>query len=166
MMYSFEKYDINNKISKSKTKDMLNILIKFYNNFNKEDNSKKEVYEPWINMIRNTKDYNILLYYDSNTLVGFINYLYHDLGLMLSEIQIKEEYQSKYNILRIVLKEVLNISEKNRYKYIYGTINSKNIRSQQVFTHIGFENVKGNLYKISYDNLLIWIEKDKNDLLK
>ena len=80
---------------------------------------------------------------------------------MLSEVQIKKEYQSKYNILRNMIREVLNITTIDNFKYedVFLTISKINTRSQNVFTHIGFELQEGVLYKISKNNLIKWIEK-------
>ena len=58
-----------------------------------------------------------------------------------------------------MLKITLEICDKKRSKKIFGTINRKNIKSINVFTHIGFNNITKNKYEISYDNLLKWIHK-------
>ena len=119
------------------------------------------MYNKWVEMITNTPNYNILVCKLNNEIVGFIAFMYLDIGLMISEIQIKREYQGKFKILKNMLREVLNISIKDKfdYKYVFGTINSVNVRSQAVFTHIGFKKQKGILYRISYKNLLKWIKK-------
>lgn len=149
----FEHYSYNKKISKKKCYEMLDILIKFYNEFNGKDNGTKEMCDPWINMIRNTKDYYVLLCYENNLLIGFVNYMYQNDGLMLSEVQIREEYQNK-GLLKVLLREVIT---KNRCDNILCTIHKNNIKSQNVFTHVGFKLVKDTLYKISYDDLIKWI---------
>ena len=154
----FETYNLDKKIPISKINQMLDILVPFYNKLNGKDNSTKEMCDPFINMIRNTKDYNILLCYIGKTLVGFVNYMYQDRGLMLSEIQIREEFQGK-NILRKMIKKVIDDSDKSRYKDIYLTINPKNTKSYQVFTHIGFKNIENVLYKISYKEMNNWLNK-------
>lgn len=111
--------------------------------------------DTWINMVRNTKDYFILLFYKDSELLGFINYMYLDYGLMLSEIQISKYYQDK-KYLKAMLKELINSLDR-KVDNIYASINSKNIKSKQVFTHIGFMRDKNILYKISYNDLLKWI---------
>ena len=156
----FEYYDYDNKIPMDKIDEMLKIIIKFYNKFNKRNNSTEEVYSPWINIVRNTKDYHVLLCYLDKELVGFINYMYQENGLMLSEIQIKDQFQGKNDILRKMIGEVLNISDKNKYSEILCTINPKNEKSKLIFTHIGFKNIEGILYKIDYNNLLNWVNKN------
>ena len=157
--FSYELFDYDNKIPKDKYDKIYKILVENENIITNKDNSSKEMYDKWVNMISNTKDYNILLCYKDNIIVGFIAFMYLDIGLMLSEIQIKKEYQSKYNILKNMLKELLNVSDKNKYEYLYGTISSHNEKSRNVFTHIGFKNEKGILYKIKYDDLFKWIKK-------
>ncbi|NLA32945.1 MAG: hypothetical protein GX864_03295, partial [Mollicutes bacterium] len=112
---NFEYYNYNNKIPLSKVEEMLEVLIPFYNELNGKDNSNKDMCDSWINSIRNTKDFAIILLYFDNLLVGFINYMYQKEGLMISEIQIRKEYQGKYRILRKLLGEMINNSDKNRY---------------------------------------------------
>lgn len=155
----YKHYNYDNKIPLAKAREVLEIIIPFYNELNGKDNSSKEMCDPWLKMIRNTKDYNIILLYFDDLLVGFVNYMYQDGYLMISEIQIKKEYQGKHNILRKLLREMLINSEKNRYSKILGTINKKNTKSIEVFAHIGFINIKDNLYQISYDELFNWINK-------
>lgn len=157
--FTYKRYNYDNKIPYTRIKEMLSIIILFYNKFNGKDNSTKEMCEPFIKYIRNTKDYNILLCYIGKKLVGFVNYMYQDRGLMFSEIQIISECQGKYDILRKMIEQVLLNTDKSRYKYIYGTINPKNIKSRNVFTHIGFVNVEKNLYRISYKSLKEWVER-------
>ena len=152
----YELYSYDNKISRKKCFEMLEILVKFYNDFNGMDNGSKEVYNPWIKMIRNTKDYYILLCYKDNVLIGFLTYMYQDIGLMLSEAQIREEYQNK-GYFKKILKEVIMSSDISKYKDIYLTIHKNNIKSQEVFKHIGFKLVENTLYKISYEELLDWL---------
>ena len=74
----YELYSYENKIPLDKCYEMLQILISFYDEFNGMNNGSKDKYEPWINMIRNTKDYYVLLCYENNKLIGFINYMYQD----------------------------------------------------------------------------------------
>lgn len=90
-----EIYSYENKISLDKCNQMLDILVSFYNDLNGKENNTKEMRDTWINMVRNTKDYFILLFYKDSELLGFINYMYLDNDLMLSEIQISKYYQGK-----------------------------------------------------------------------
>ena len=75
---------------------------------------------------------------------------------MLSEGQIRSEYQNKGYLTKL-LKEVIYNSDKSRYDDVLMTINSKNIVSQNIFKHIGFKQVNNNLYKISYKVLVEWL---------
>lgn len=93
----------------------------------------------------------------NNEIVAFCAYMYVSKGLCLSEVQIKCEYQGKYDILRKLLKEVIEKCDKDKSKIICGTINPKNIKSINVFTHIGMKNTEGKWYEISYDDLIRWI---------
>lgn len=152
---------MNYKLYNGKTIDniflneMHNILVENYNKINNKDNSSNETYNEWVNMIRTTKDYNILICLDNNLLVGFVCYTYLDIGLMLSEIQIKKEYQVKHNILKNMLRNIL-VNTNNTYSKVYATINNDNTKSKEVFTHIGFKNIKGVLYDIDKTNLMKW----------
>lgn len=140
---------------------MCEILVENYNKINNKNDTVENSYGSWFNMISNTPNYNILLCLKNTELVGFICYMYIDRGLMLSEVQIKEKYQGKYDILRKMLKQVIDRSNKELYNDVYATISSRNIKSQAVFKHIGFENVKGVLYKININNLIQWVIKSK-----
>lgn len=134
--------------------EMYHILVNNYNEINNIDNSSKEIHDEWISMIRNTNNYNILLCLENNKVIAFIAYTNIEDKLMLSEIQIKKEYQSKYNILKSMIKYVIN--KENNYKKILITINSNNTKSKDIFTHIGFKNIKGILYEIDIINLMKW----------
>ena len=168
-MIEFKIYDVNNKIPENRYLEMHQILIDDYvkrNGIDKYNENKEKLtnegFNNWVNMIRNTPNYNILLYLDSNNVVGFVCFMYKDNKLILSEVQIMEEYQGKYDILRQLLKKVLELSDKTKYNIISGTINKNNNKSINVFTHIGLINTNDNWYEISYDKLLKWIKKDKN----
>ena len=101
-----EIYSYENKISLYKCNQMLDILVSFYNDLNGKENNTKEMRDTWINMVRNTKDYFILLFFKDSELLGFINYMYLDNDLMLSEIQISKYYQDK-KYLKPMLKELI-----------------------------------------------------------
>ena len=140
---------------------MCKILVENYNMINDTNDSVDNSFPEWLNMIENTQNYNMLLCFKNEELVGFRSYTYIDIGLMLSEVQIKKEYQGKYDILRKMLKQVIDKSDKRLYSDVYGTISSKNLKSQNVFKHIGFENTKGILYKININTLITWINRSK-----
>ena len=151
---SFEIYNNDNKITKDKYDIIYKIIVE-------NEKSNDDMYNKWVNMITSTPNYNILITKYDDIVVGFIAFMYLDMGLMLSEVQIKKEYQGKYNILKYSLNEVINISNKDNFKYdyIYGTINDKHTKSRDVFTHIGFVKQDGVLYRISHNKLMSWIKK-------
>lgn len=154
----YKIFDYDNKITKKDYVVLYEIAKKNYSKIG-IGNDSKELFKNWVNIVTNTKGYNILVYYINNSIVGYIAFMYIDIGLMLCEVQIKEEFQGKNEILKSMLKKLCSIVEKRKFNYIYGNINKKNTKSLNVFNHIGFENEKGNLYKISYEKLIKWINK-------
>ena len=109
-----------------------------------------------VNTILNTKDYNILLYYEDNIIIGFIAFMYIDNYLCLSEVQFDKKYKNK-GYLKNMLKEVIKVSDKQRYNTVFATINPSNELSKSVFTHIGFINTEKERYEISYDHLFKYL---------
>lgn len=160
----FELYSKNNKIPDNIAKIIHEILID--NLINREENIGKErkdftndeIYNKWLNMLRNENDYYILVYYYNNEIVAFINYSYMNKGLCLCEVQIKREYQGKYNILRYMINHILNTTDRSKYNNVCGTIGN-NQRSKDVFTHIGMKHTIGHFYEISVGDLEKWINK-------
>lgn len=156
----FELYDNKNKITKNKYDVIYKFIIDNYLDRFK-DKKRDEVdtidaYNNWVNMILNTQNYNILLYYKNNKIIGFIAFMYIDNYLCLSEVQFDINYKNK-GYLKDMLKEVIDRSDKSKYDKIYGNINKNNELSKNVFTHIGFKNPEKNRYEISYNDLLKWI---------
>lgn len=162
----FEIYNSINKIPKKRYLEMNDILTNDYikrNGIEKYNENKErlthEGFNNWVNMITNDPNYNIVLSLIDNKIIGFVCFMYYeDNKLMLSEVQIIPEYQKK-NILKLLLTKVIDVADKSKYTTIVGTINKNNINSQQVFTHIGMINTKDNLYEISCDNIMKWINK-------
>ena len=58
------------------------------------------------------------------------------------------KFQDKYDILRKLLKEVINRCKSEKSKIICATINLKNIKSKNVFKHIGMKILKENGMKL------------------
>ena len=139
----FELYNDKNKIPKDKYDVIYNFITDNYFDRCKDKNQidSKEAYNNWVNTILTTKDYNILLYYNDNKIIGFISFMYIDNYLCLSEVQFDIKYKNK-GYLKNMLKGVIDNSDKSRYNMIYGTINKNNELSKSVFTHIGFVNTK------------------------
>jgi len=155
--FDFKLYGYSNKVPIKTCKEMLEIITKFYNNLN-DCNYSDEDCNKWVKLIRNTKDYHVLLCYKGKTLIGFINYTYMNKDVMLSEVQIKEEYQKK-GVLKVLLEEVIKNTKRKKIEYFLGTIGKKNINSQNVFTHIGFKLGEDNLYRITREDLVNWVTK-------
>ena len=159
----FEIYNYINKIPEYRYLKMHEILKDDYINRNGIDKYNKSDFEgnsfnKWVSMIRNDKNYNIILYIIDNNIVGFITYMFIEDKLCISEVQIIKEYQGKYGILKKLIKKVLSLIDKD-IKEVVLTINDNNTKSKEVFTHIGFSNIKSNWYKIDIDKLLLWINK-------
>lgn len=158
---NYNLFSNNNLPNEKALKDMCSILVENYNIINNTSDTIEDSFEEWVNMIKNTENYNILICKKDTEIIGFVCYTFLDIGLMLSEVQIKKDYQGKYDILRKMLKQVIDKSNKKLYSNVYGTISSKNIKSQNVFKHIGFKNTKGILYKININDLMSWINRSK-----
>ena len=158
----FELYDNKKKIPKTKYDVIYKIIVDNYFDRNKELLSKRdeidteEAYNNWVNTILNTKNYNILLYYKDNKIIGFTAFMYTNNELCLSEVQLNIEHKNK-GYLKNMLREVIKSTDKNKYDIIYGTINKKNLLSKQVFTHIGFKNTDKNRYEITKEKLDDWL---------
>ncbi len=167
----FEYYNSINKIPEYRYEEMNQIMYDFHlkitnNNPSFELHGKN--FDNWVNMIRNDENYNIILYIENNKIIGLICYGYYNNELMISEIQIIEEYQYK-GLVKILLKEMVKQLDLSRFNGIVcGTIRNDNEHSKQVFTHIGMkpqeeDNLNKNykLYKISYDDLVKYLDNNK-----
>ena len=110
-------------------------------------------------MIDETPNYYILTYSIDNEIVGFIAYRYMNNKLCLSEVQIVPEYQGVDNTLKKMLGKVIDVSNKTKYEKVCGTINPKNSKSINVFSHIGMINVDKLWYEISLDDLEKWLKR-------
>lgn len=162
----FNNSDAKNQIPPKIYKIIYKLIIENYGiraKLNKEELKKIDkitAYNNWVNMIFTTKDYYITVFFDENKIIGFIAFMYDKRGLCLSEVQINKDYQGKNNNLRKMIKIVLDNCEKQKSKKIYVTINPKNTKSINVFTHIGFCNTEGKIYEITYNNLQKWLDKN------
>ena len=152
----FEHYDYENKIPLDKLYDELDLIYEFYENkkFDRKNIDKKS--KDYVSLIYNMKEYKMLVAYKDNMLIGFINYYYKDDNyIMLSEIQIRNDYRNK-GILRELFKELINNNKCNGF---YCTINPNNKNSYDVFTYIGFKKIDDRLYKINYRTFNKWLNK-------
>ena len=156
---------INDKklLNEENFKEMYNILIenlfitypKFLLDRDKYDNMN--AYNKWINMIKNTNDYNVIAYIENNIVIGFLNYSVINDDMWISEVQIKNEYKNK-GILKKLLKEFVSLEDVKKYDNITIHINSDNKISYDVFSHIGFKHTSNTLYKIDYKDLLNYLK--------
>ena len=157
-------YNFANVIDDVRLKSMYDILIenlfKLHPSF-KEERDKydnNDIYNKWKSMVINTKDYSVILYEDKNVIYGFLNYCVIDCKLWISEVQVKKEYQNK-GILKKLVTKFINLDDVKKHDLITIHINSNNILSQTVFSHIGFKNIGNTLYEINYNTLLNWVNK-------
>lgn len=120
-----------------------------------------EMKNEWVDMILNTPDYYIIVCKINEEVVAFLSYCIVNIGLMLSEIQIKEEFQGKLDVFRKIIKEFISKIDINKNDKVYATINSKHTKSKEVFTHIGFTNKVGILYEANTKDILKWLEEKR-----
>lgn len=160
----FELYDKNNNIPDKLAKEIYKFMIDNYCNRKeyfgrpRTDFETQEKYDMWLKMINNYDDYYILIYYYNGNAVAFTSYAFMEKGICLCEIQIKEDYQGKYDILRKMLKYIMNIDDCKKFNNVCGGINN-NQRSVNVFTYIGMKNTEKNWYEISTCDLMKWVNK-------
>lgn len=84
--FEYESFNYDNKITKDAYDPIHKILVENENIITNKNNSSIEMYNKWVEMITNTPDYNILVCKLNNEIVGFIAFMYLDIGLMISEI--------------------------------------------------------------------------------
>lgn len=131
---------------------MYNILIqnlfinypKFLKEKEKHDNN--ENYQKWINMIKETPNYNIITEEENEKVLGFLNYQIENDKLWICEVQIRDENKQSH-ILKKLLKKFVSLN--NNYKTVTIHINKNNTVSKKVFIHIGFKYIGNTLYKIN-----------------
>lgn len=157
--YSFSFFTPKDRIN---NKD-INLIFEILKENEQKINTQvitNEMKNEWVNMILNTPDYYIIVCKINDEVVAFLSYCIVDIGLMLSEIQIKEEFQGKLSIFRKIIREFINKIDLNQYDKIYATINGKHIKSKEAFTHIGFVNKCGILYEANTKSILEWLEEE------
>lgn len=137
---------------------LINNLFKTYPEYlaekNKHDN--KNNYNNLFNSIKTTEQYNVICFEERDLLIGYLSYSVINDELWISEIQIREEYQGK-GVLRKLIEKFVSMPELNDYDYIKIHINKRNIYSQKVFEHIGFKKIgESTIYKIDTENLIKW----------
>lgn len=152
--------EINNNILDQMYKILIDNLFIIYPNFleNKEKHDNEDNKNKWINMIKNTDNYNVITFEENDKVLGFLNYSIIKEEMWITEVQIKDGYKNK-KILKNLLKEFVSIDELKKYEYIIIHINDNNELSKKVFNHIGFYEIGNTLYKIEKDKLIDYLNK-------
>ncbi len=156
--FVFKTFDYNNKIDLDSCSKMHEILkndyikkngIEIYNNSFDNDG-----FEKWVEMLRNDENYNIILCFDDDKLIGFLCYMIINNDIILCEIQIIPEYQKKYGIFRKLFKELPKFDNISNVK---GTIKKDNFHSIECFTNMGMKNTNGLWYEMTYIDFKNWL---------
>lgn len=153
----------SNKITKEYYDKIFNILVENYAIREHLDLATYKAsvypdgYNTWVKTITTTPDYNIIIYYDNLSIIGFIATMVYEKKMGISEIQIDKEYQGKNNNLKEMMKIMYNELSFDNYDKVYANINSHNIKSINVFTYVGFKNFERNKYVIDIDDLKKWL---------
>ena len=156
--FVFKTFDYNNKIDLDYCSKMHEILkndyirkngIETYNN-----NFDNDGFEKWVEMLRNDENYNIILCFNDDKLIGFLCYMIIDNDIILCEIQIIPEYQKKYGIFRKLFKELPKFDNISNVK---STIKKDNLHSIECFTNMGMKNTNGLWYEITYIDFKNWL---------
>lgn len=152
--------EINNNILDQMYKILIDNLFIIYPNFleNKEKHDNEDNKNKWINMIKNTDNYNVITFEENDKVLGFLNYSIIKEEMWITEVQIKDGHKNK-KILKTLLKEFVLIDELKKYEYIIIHINDNNELSKKVFKHIGFYEIGNTLYKIEKDKLIDYLNK-------
>lgn len=141
---------------------LINNLFKTYPEYlaekNKHDN--KDNYNNLFNSIKTAEQYNVICFEEADLLIGYLSYSVINAELWISEIQIRDEYQGK-GVLRKLIGKFVSMPEFKNYRCVKIHINRRNIHSQKVFCHMGFEKIgESTIYKIDTDNLINWNQKN------
>ena len=115
---------------------------------------KDDDYNVWKYDIKLNNKINTYILKDDNEISGYLQFVINDNDICISEVQVKEEYKGDKKTFNKLMKEFINLSEVEPDTIIYLHINPNNIKSKEVFTHIGFVNTSGNRYEIK-GNILI-----------
>ncbi len=97
----YKLFDSERRINKNNYEQIYKIIIDNYaireklNAKQKKEINTKEVYDAWVKMILTTKNYNIIIFYDNDIIIGFIAFMYDERGLCLSEVQIEKTISQK-----------------------------------------------------------------------
>lgn len=141
-------------------KQMYEILISnlfiTYPDIEKDKHDNKENCLKWINMIKSNNDYHVVVYEENNKVIGYLNYMVIENKMWICEAQVKDKNKK---ILKKLITYYVKLKDVSNYDKVTIHINSNNILSQKVFTHIGFKLINNTLYEISMKDLTKWCEK-------
>lgn len=141
-------------------KQMYEILISnlfiTYPDLEKDKHDNKENCLKWINMIKSNNDYHVVVYEENNKVIGYLNYMVIENKMWICEAQVKDKNKK---ILKKLITYYVKLKDVSNYDKVTIHINSNNILSQKVFTHIGFKLINNTLYEISMKDLTKWCEK-------
>lgn len=141
-------------------KQMYEILISnlfiTYPDLEKDKHDNKENCLKWINMIKSNNDYHVVVYEENNKVIGYLNYMVIENKMWICEAQVKDKNKK---ILKKLITYYIKLKDVSNYDKVTIHINSNNILSQKVFTHIGFKLINNTLYEISMKDLTKWCEK-------
>lgn len=141
-------------------KQMYEILISnlfiTYPDLEKDKHDNKENCLKWINMIKSNNDYHVVVYEENNKVIGYLNYMVIENKMWICETQVKDKNKK---ILKKLITYYVKLKDVSTYDKVTIHINSNNILSQKIFTHIGFKLISNTLYEISMKDLTKWCEK-------
>ena len=107
---------------------LINNLFKTYPEFldDKDKHDNKDNYNNLFNSIKTSEQYNVICLEETDLLIGYLSYSVINGELWISEIQIREEYQGK-GVLRKLIRKFVSMPELKNYDYIKIHINKRNI---------------------------------------
>lgn len=141
-----------NEIDKENALSMFEILKEEYN-------AKDDEFELWYeNSIINAKP-NVILMYEDEKLISFLEYLDKEDSCFICELQISKDHRGDKKTLKGIYAHLLEVM--NEKKTFEGRINPSNNHSIDVHTHLGFKlkDEAKHLYSCKIEDLKSWIQK-------
>ena len=134
---------------------MFNIVSKNMSNLYKTKITEED-YLIWRKNILDNKSLKTIINYNGE-LGGYLQYIDFDEEnkICICEVEIDEENQGDGKTFKKILNEFLQEHDNKKYDdyIVYGNINKNNKHSQDVFTHLGFNNTENDIYSISFSVL-------------
>jgi len=162
----FEFYCLKKELFDKYANDLFSILFENMNQIAPTGNSYKEDYQFWFQYMKEElakmNQYLIVVCQaELSEIVGYFQYSVHGNILLMEEIQIKKEYQGKYNIFKRIYAFVFDNLKEN-IDYVEAYANKKNAKSIGILGKLGLstvgENKRGTSYHFrgTYADLLNW----------